>query len=105
MRHSMHNPRTRGSLCGIHKGRSVATTMGFTAVEGLMMGTRCGSIDPGALIYLLAEKTLAARALEDLIYKKSGLLGVSGISSDMRTLRESSDPRAREAIDLFIYRI
>jgi acetate kinase len=79
--------------------------MGFTAVEGLMMGTRCGSIDPGVLIYLMDEKGLDARGLEDLVYKKSGLLGVSGISSDMRTLRESSDPRAREAIDLFVYRI
>jgi len=79
--------------------------MGFTAVEGLMMGTRCGSIDPGVLIYLMDEKGMDARALEDLIYKKSGLLGVSGLSPDMRTLRGSDDPRAREAIDLFIYRI
>lgn len=93
------------SLCAIHQGRSVATTMGFTAVEGLVMGTRCGSIDPGVLIYLMDEHRMNARALEDLIYKKSGLLGVSGISSDMRTLRASDDPRAREAIDLFIYRI
>jgi acetate kinase len=93
------------SLCGIRKGRSVATTMGFTAVEGLMMGTRCGSIDPGVLIYLMDEKKLDARGLEDLIYKKSGLLGVSGITSDMRALRQSNDPRAREAIDLFVYRI
>ena len=93
------------SLCAIHTGRSVATTMGFTAVEGLMMGTRCGSIDPGVLIYLMDEKKLDARGLEDLIYKKSGLLGVSGISSDMRTLRESNDPKAREAIELFVYRI
>lgn len=93
------------SLCGIHKGKSVATTMGFTAVEGLMMGTRCGSIDPGVLIYLMDEHKMDARALESLIYKKSGLLGVSGISSDMRTLRQSEDPRAKEAIDLFIYRI
>ena len=93
------------SLCAIHHGKSVATTMGFTAVEGLMMGTRCGSIDPGVLIYLMDERKMNARALEDLVYKKSGLLGVSGISSDMRTLRQSDDPRAREAIDLFIYRI
>ena len=93
------------SLCAIHRGRSVATTMGFTAVDGLMMGTRCGSIDPGVLIYLMDEKKLDARALEDLIYKKSGLLGVSGITSDMRALRESNDPRAREAISLFVYRI
>ena len=93
------------SLCAIHRGRSVATTMGFTAVEGLMMGTRCGSIDPGVLIYLMDEHKMDARALESLVYKKSGLLGVSGITSDMRTLRASDDPRAREAIDLFIYRI
>jgi acetate kinase len=93
------------SLCAINEGRSVATTMGFTAVEGLVMGTRCGSIDPGVLIYLMDEHGMDARALESLIYKKCGLLGVSGISSDMRTLRASDDPRAREAIDLFIYRI
>ena len=93
------------SLCALHRGRSVATTMGFTAVEGLVMGTRCGSIDPGVLIYLMDEKGLDARGLEELVYKKSGLLGVSGITSDMRELRASNDPRAREAIDLFIYRI
>ena len=93
------------SLCAIHNGRSVATTMGFTAVEGLMMGTRCGSIDPGVLIYLMDEQKMDARALENLIYKKSGLLGVSGISSDMRTLRASDDPDARAAIDLFVHRI
>jgi acetate kinase len=93
------------SLCAINEGHSVATTMGFTAVEGLVMGTRCGSIDPGVLIYLMDEKGMDARALESLVYKKCGLLGVSGISSDMRTLRASDDPRAREAIDLFIYRV
>ena len=93
------------SLCAIHEGRSTATTMGFTAVEGLMMGTRCGSIDPGVLIYLMDERKMDARALENLVYKKSGLLGVSGISSDMRTLRSSEDPHAREATDLFVYRI
>ena len=93
------------SLCALHKGKSVATTMGFTAVDGLMMGTRCGSIDPGVLIYLMDEKGMDVRALESLVYKQSGLLGVSGISSDMRTLRASDDPRAREAIDLFVYRI
>ncbi|HKY82850.1 MAG TPA: acetate kinase, partial [Sphingobium sp.] len=93
------------SLCAIKEGCSVATTMGFTAVEGLVMGTRCGSVDPGVLIYLMDERGMDARALESLVYKKSGLLGVSGISSDMRTLRASDDPRAKEAIDLFIYRI
>ena len=93
------------SVCAIHQGRSVATTMGFTAVDGLMMGTRCGSIDPGVLIYLMDERGMDARALENLVYKQSGLLGVSGISSDMRTLRQSDDPKAAEAIALFIYRI
>jgi len=93
------------SLCAIDKGRSVATTMGFTAVEGLVMGTRSGSIDPGVLIYLMDEKEMDARAIENLLYKKCGLLGVSGISSDMRTLRQSDDPKAREATDLFVYRI
>lgn len=93
------------SLCAVHRGRSVATTMGFTAVDGLMMGTRCGSIDPGVLIYLMTERRMSARDLQDLIYKRSGLLGVSGISSDMQVLRASDDPRAKEAIDLFVYRI
>jgi len=74
-------------------------------VDGLVMGTRCGSIDPGVLIYLMDERKMEARALETLIYKKSGLLGVSGISSDMRALRASEDLKAREAIDLFVYRI
>ena len=93
------------SLCALRNGRSIATTMGFTAVDGLMMGTRCGSIDPGVLLYLMDELHMDARAIEDLIYRKSGLLGVSGISSDMRTLLSSDDPAATQAIDLFIYRI
>jgi acetate kinase len=93
------------SLCAVNAGRSVASTMGFTAVDGLMMGTRCGALDPGVLLYLMQEHRMDAAAIEDLIYRKSGLLGVSGISSDMRTLRASSDPRAREAIALFVYRI
>jgi acetate kinase len=93
------------SLCAVKDGRSVASTMGFTAVDGLMMGTRCGAIDPGVLIHLIEHYGLGARELEDLIYRRSGLLGVSGISSDMRTLRASSDPAAKEAIDLFVYRI
>ena len=93
------------SLCGVHNGKSVASTMGFTAVDGLMMGTRCGALDPGVILYLLQEDHLDAPGIEDLIYRKSGLLGVSGISSDMRTLRGSSDPAAGEAIALFVYRI
>ena len=93
------------SLCAINAGRSVASTMGFTAVDGLMMGTRSGVLDPGVLLYLMQEYRMDAAAIEDLIYRQSGLLGVSGISSDMCTLRASSDPRAREAIALFVYRI
>jgi acetate kinase len=93
------------SLCAIRDGRSVATTMGFTALEGLMMGTRCGSIDPGVLLYLIQDRKMDALEIEQLIYKQSGLLGVSGISSDMRALRACDEPAAKEAISLFIYRI
>jgi acetate kinase len=93
------------SLCAVRHGRSVATTMGFTAVDGLMMGTRSGSIDPGVLIYLMDAKKMDARALENLVYRQSGLLGVSGVSSDMQKLRASSNPAAAEAIALFVYRI
>ncbi len=93
------------SLCGVLNGKSVASTMGFTAVDGLIMGTRCGALDPGVILYMLQEQHMDAADIEDLIYRKSGLLGVSGISSDMRTLRGSSDPAARGAIALFIYRI
>jgi len=92
------------SLCAVKDGRSVASTMGFTAVDGLMMGTRCGSIDPGAILFMMQRHGMDAAAIEDLIYKRSGLLGVSGISSDMRALRASSDPAAKEAIALFVYR-
>jgi acetate kinase len=93
------------SLCAVQGGRSVASTMGFTAVDGLVMGTRCGSIDPGVIIYLMDTYGMDARAIEDLIYRRSGLLGVSAVSSDMRALRDSSDPAAAEAVALFIYRI
>ena len=93
------------SMCAMREGRSVATTMGFTAVDGLPMGTRTGSLDPGVLLYLMDERGMDARAIEALIYKRSGLLGVSGISSDMRELLESDHPHAREAIELFCYRI
>ncbi len=93
------------SMCAIKAGRSVATTMGFTAVEGLPMGTRCGAVDPGVMLYLMDELKMDARAIEKLIYHQSGLLGVSGVSSDMRALLASDDPRARLAIDLFVYRI
>lgn len=93
------------SLCAVKDGRSVATTMGFTAVDGLMMGTRCGAIDPGVILYMMQAHGMDAAAIEDLIYRRSGLLGVSGVSSDMRALRASFDPAAREAISLFVYRI
>jgi acetate kinase len=91
-------------MCAMKDGRSVATTMGLTALDGLMMGTRCGSLDPGVILYLIDELGMDARALEQLLYKESGLLGVSGISSDMRTLLASDLPRAQEAIELFVYR-
>jgi acetate kinase len=93
------------SMCAIQGGKSVASTMGFTAVEGLPMGTRSGSLDPGVMLYLMDQRGMDARAIEKLIYSQSGLLGVSGISSDMRTLLASDDPRAKLAIDLYVYRI
>ncbi len=93
------------SLCALLGGRSIATTMSFTPADGLLMGTRAGSLDPGVLLYLMTQHGLSAKDLENLIYHESGLLGVSEISSDMRTLLASNDPRAVEAVDLFIYRI
>ena len=93
------------SLCAVANGKSVASTMGFTALDGLMMGTRTGALDPGVLLYLVMERRMSAKDIEDLLYRKSGLLGVSGISSDMRTLRQSSEPEAAEAVALFVYRI
>jgi acetate kinase len=93
------------SMCAMAAGKSVATTMGFTAVDGLPMGTRTGSLDPGVLLYLMDERKMDARAIETLIYTRSGLLGVSGLSSDMRELLESDDAHAREAVALFCYRI
>jgi len=93
------------SLCAMANGRSVASTMGFTAVEGLMMGTRSGTLDPGVILYLIDELKMDVRAVEHMLYKESGLLGVSGISSDMRELLASDAPRARLAVDLFVYRI
>ena len=93
------------SLCAMRDGRSVDTTMGFTPLDGVMMGTRCGTIDPGILLYLQRECGMSAQELEQLLYHKSGLLGVSGIASDMRTLLSSSDRRAAEAIDLFAFEV
>jgi acetate kinase len=93
------------SMCAIEAGRSLAGTTGFTAVEGLPMGTRSGSLDPGVILYLMDQRKMDARAIEKLIYTQSGLLGVSGISSDMRTLLMSENAQAKLAVDLFLYRI
>jgi acetate kinase len=93
------------SMCAVSGGRSVDSTMGFTALDGLPMGTRSGQIDPGVLLYLMQEKGMGARQIEDLLYKRSGLLGLSGVSNDMRDLEASAEPRAALAIDYFIYRI
>ncbi|TPN62946.1 acetate/propionate family kinase [Mesorhizobium sp. B1-1-1] len=93
------------SLCAMREGRSLDTTMGFTALDGLMMATRPGAIDPGVLLYLQQARGMSVKELETLLYHKSGLLGVSGVSADVRTLLGSKDPRAAEAIDLFTFRI
>lgn len=93
------------SLCAIKRGASVATTMAFTALEGLPMGTRCGSIDPGVLLYLLEHEKMSVDELSDLLYKQSGLLGISGLSHDMRDLIASVKPEAAEAVEYFCYRI
>jgi acetate kinase len=92
------------SVCAMHDGRSVATSMGFTALDGLMMGRRCGTLDPGVLLYLMQDKGMDAAAIETLLYKQSGLLGVSGMTNNMQILQDSDDPRAREAIALYCYR-
>lgn len=93
------------SLCAMDGGRSIDTTMGFTALDGLVMGTRCGALDPGAVLYLLQQRGMTAREVEHLLYSESGLLGVSGTSSDMRALLGSETPAAGEAIDLFVWQI
>lgn len=93
------------SMCAIHKGKSIATTMGFTALDGLPMSRRCGNIDPGVVLYLMQEKGMSADAVSKLLYGECGLFGVSGISDDMQTLLASDDPRAEKAIALFVYRI
>lgn len=92
------------SLCALHDGHSVDTTMGLTPLDGLVMGTRCGSIDPGVLLYLLQHESMSVDDLQHLLYHESGLLGVSGISADMRTLLASGEAAAREAVDLFTFR-
>ncbi len=92
------------SMCALVGGRSVASSMGFSALDGLPMGSRCGALDPGVLLYLLQEKGMQVDELVTLLYQQSGLLGVSGISNDARDLLQSNAPQAREAIDLFVYR-
>lgn len=93
------------SLCAMKERRSIATTMGFSTLDGLLMASRCGNLDPGVLLYLMQEEGMDASALADLLYQRSGLLGVSGISGDMRTLLASGHAEAAEAIDLFCYRV
>ena len=91
------------SLCAMKDGKSVESTLGFTALDGLCMGTRPGAIDPGVILYLFQNLGLSAKEVESILYKKSGLLGISGISNDMRNLLASADPAARLAVDYFIY--
>jgi acetate kinase len=92
------------SLCAMQGLRSVASSMGFSALDGLVMGTRCGSLDPGVVLYLMQHEGMDAQAISHLLYSESGLLGVSGISGDMQALQESASPLAQEAIELFVYR-
>lgn len=93
------------SLCGIPNRQSIATTMGFTAPDGIMMGTRSGAIDPGVILHLIQARGMAPDDVANLLYARSGLLAVSGISDDVRILEASGDPRAAEALDLFAYRV
>jgi acetate kinase len=93
------------SMCAVHDGRSIATTMGFTALDGLAMGTRSGQIDPGVVLYLMAEKKMSAEEISDLLWKGSGLKGMSGLSQDMRELEASNSPAARDAVAYFVSRI
>ncbi|HEY7159629.1 MAG TPA: acetate/propionate family kinase [Acidobacteriota bacterium] len=93
------------SLCALKDGKSVDTTMSFTALDGICMGTRPGAIDPGVVLYLFQQLKMSVKEVEDILYKKSGLLGISGISNDMRDLLGKNEPEARLAVDYFIYRI
>ncbi|MGX4769586.1 acetate/propionate family kinase [Bradyrhizobium guangdongense] len=93
------------SMCAMKDGRSVESTMGFTALDGLPMGTRPGQLDPGVVLYLLAEKGMSAAGVQDFLYRECGLKGLSGVSNDMRELERSEDPKAKLAIDYFAYRI
>lgn len=92
------------SMCAVQGGKSVGSTMGFSALDGLPMGTRCGQIDPGVVLYLLDQKGMSAREVQSLLYKESGLLGLSGLSSDMRTLLGSDSPEAAQAVDYYVFR-
>ncbi|WP_306148235.1 MULTISPECIES: acetate/propionate family kinase [unclassified Roseibium] len=93
------------SMCAIRAGQSIGSTMGFTALDGLPMGTRCGQLDPGVILYLMTTKGMSPDEISDLLYKKSGLKGLSGISQDMRALSQSDDPRAAEAIEYYVFRL
>ncbi len=93
------------SLCALAKGRSIESTMGFTALDGLPMGTRCGQVDPGLVLYLIMQEGMSARAVQQLLYHESGLKGLSGISNDVRALETNKAPRARLALDYFAYRV
>ena len=93
------------SMCAIRDGHSIASSMGFTALDGLPMGTRCGQLDPGVVLYLMQEKKMSAEEIADLLYRESGLKGLSGVSNDMRELEASDKPEAQEAIEYFVFRI
>ncbi|MGM4870753.1 acetate/propionate family kinase [Bradyrhizobium sp. 956_D2_N1_5] len=93
------------SMCALKDGRSVESTMGFTALDGLPMGTRPGQIDPGVVIYLISEKGMSASNVQNFLYRDCGLKGLSGVSNDMRELEASADPKAKLAVDYFVYRI
>jgi acetate kinase len=93
------------SMCALHDGRSVDSTMGFTALDGLPMGTRCGQLDPGVVLYLMEQKRLSVRDIEDLLYRRSGLKGLSGLSQDVRELEASANPEAKEALQYFEFRV
>jgi acetate kinase len=92
------------SLCALRAGKSVDSTLGFTALDGLCMGTRPGAVDPGVILHLFQTLGLSAKEVETILYKKSGLLGISGVSNDMRDLLASPDPGAKLAVDFFVYR-
>jgi acetate kinase len=91
-------------MCAIRDGQSIGSTMGFTALDGLPMGTRCGQLDPGVVLYLMEEKGMTAPQIEDLLYRRSGLKGLSGLSQDMRDLEAAGTVGARQAIDYFVFR-